>query len=67
MNSNKLSANFRWIALQILFKVGVLTIGKYMLMLYEQQMLIYAVFEQCMLNRQRFGVRNTTQPSHMEW
>jgi hypothetical protein len=38
-----------------------------MLMLYEQQMLVYAVFEHCLLHRQRFGIRNTTQPSHMQW
>ena len=42
MNGNKVCPNFIWIAFQILFKVRLLTIGKHVLMLYEQQMLIYA-------------------------
>jgi hypothetical protein len=67
MNGNKVCPNFIWIAFQILFKVRLLTIGKHVLMLYEQQMLIYAMFKHSLLDRQRFGVRNTTQPSHMEW
>jgi hypothetical protein len=32
----------------------LLTIGKHVLMLYEQQMLIYAMFKHGLLNRQRF-------------
>jgi hypothetical protein len=32
MNGNKVCPNFIWIAFQILLKVGLLTIGKYMLM-----------------------------------
>jgi hypothetical protein len=65
MNSNELCPNLRWIAFQILFKIGVLTVGEYMLMLEQQKVLIYAMFKHCLLNRQRFGIRNTTQPSHM--
>jgi hypothetical protein len=59
MNGNKVCPNFLWIAFQILFKVCLLTIGKHVLMLYEQQMLIYAMFKYGLLNRQRLRIRNT--------
>jgi hypothetical protein len=67
MNSNELCPNLRWIAFQILFKIGVLTVGKYMLMLEKQKVLIYAMFKHCLLNRQRFGIWNTAKPSQMKW
>jgi len=49
MNGNKVCPNFIWIAFQILLKVCLLTIGKHVLMLYEQQMLIYAMFKNGLL------------------
>ncbi|GDX19651.1 hypothetical protein LBMAG07_05720 [Actinomycetes bacterium] len=59
MNGNKVCSNFIWIAFQILLKVGLLTVGKHMLMLEKQQMLIDAMLKNGLLQCQRFGVWNT--------
>jgi hypothetical protein len=67
MNGNKFCANCIWIAFQILLKVGLLTIGKHMLMFKKQQMLIYAMLKNGLLQYQRFRIRNTAKPSHMKW
>jgi hypothetical protein len=37
-----------------------------MLMFKKQQMLIYAMLKNGLLQYQRFRIRNTTQPSHMK-
>ena len=49
MNGNQVCPNFIWIAFQILLKVCLLTVGKHVLMLNEQHMLIYAMLKNGLL------------------
>ena len=62
LGSNQLGTNSSRLALQVGPKVGCPPIGKDVRVLEEQQMLVFAVFEERRLHRERFAVRHAAQP-----